>query len=307
MLPIGPLQVCETCRGFFCSQGDNELAALDLGSEILLQEYLDGVAGRQAPHTAIGLDERNAAVADTDEEGALRLLDLLEGAVGAELDDWTDLFVGLERDALLRGHGGGDAVVVVDDLGAEGDIVDELHRIKRIRRFLKPSTQCDLSLLKAERDFRIPAGNISCVRRVIDRAVAALLIVRLREADHVGGRRDIDEKCRGKGRCEAMLTREQYKELKRYEDSEIPIGDEGLSEIEEYLLKCGYIEASRMDVQSCPGIVQFYDSAYQITELGRQALSEYRHERYGKAFQVFLVLLGAAVALLADILLSLFC
>lgn len=27
-----------------------------------------------------------------------------------------------------------------------------------------------------------------------------------------------------------MLTREQYKELKRYEDSEIPIGDEGLSE-----------------------------------------------------------------------------
>lgn len=33
-----------------------------------------------------------------------------------------------------------------------------------------------------------------------------------------------------------MLTREQYKELKRYEDSEIPIGDEGLSEIEEYLL-----------------------------------------------------------------------
>lgn len=41
-----------------------------------------------------------------------------------------------------------------------------------------------------------------------------------------------------------MLTREQYKELKRYEDSEIPIGDEGLSEIEEYLLKCGYIEAS---------------------------------------------------------------
>lgn len=103
-----------------------------------------------------------------------------------------------------------------------------------------------------------------------------------------------------------MLTREQYKELKRYEDSEIPIGDEGLSEIEEYLLKCGYIEASRMDVQSCPGIVQFYDSAYQITELGRQALSEYRHERYGKAFQVFLVLLGAAVALLADILLSLF-
>ena len=102
-------------------------------------------------------------------------------------------------------------------------------------------------------------------------------------------------------------TREQYKELKRYEDSEIPIGDEGLSEIEEYLLKCGYIEASRMDVQSCPGIVQFYDSAYQITELGRQALSEYRHERYGKAFQVFLVLLGAAVALLADILLHLFC
>ena len=104
-----------------------------------------------------------------------------------------------------------------------------------------------------------------------------------------------------------MLTREQYKELKRYEDSEIPIEDEGLSEIEEYLLKCGYIEASRMDVQSCPGIVQFYDSAYQITELGRKALSEYRHERYGKAFQVFLVLLGAAVALLADILLSLFC
>lgn len=104
-----------------------------------------------------------------------------------------------------------------------------------------------------------------------------------------------------------MLTREQYKELKRYEDSEIPIGDEGLSEIEEYLLKCGYIEASRMDVQSCPGIVQFYDSAYQITELGRQALSEYRHERYGKAFQVFLVLLGVAVSLLADILLSLFC
>ena len=104
-----------------------------------------------------------------------------------------------------------------------------------------------------------------------------------------------------------MLTREQYKELKRYEDSEIPIGDKVLSEIEEYLLRCGYIEASRMDVQSCPGIVQFYDSAYQITELGRQALSEYRHERYGKAFQVFLVLLGAAVALLADILLSLFC
>ena len=96
MVPIVPLQVCETCRGFFCSQGDNELAALDLGSEILLQECLDGVAGRQAPHTAIGLDERNAAVADADEERAFRLFDLLECAIRAELDNGPDLLIGLE-------------------------------------------------------------------------------------------------------------------------------------------------------------------------------------------------------------------
>nr|DAJ46149.1 MAG TPA: hypothetical protein [Caudoviricetes sp.] len=197
MVPIVPLQVCETCRGFFCSQGDNELAALDLGSEILLQECLDGVAGRQAPHTAIGLDERNAAVADADEERAFRLFDLLERAIRAELDNGPDLLIGLECDALLGGHGSGNTVVVVDDLGTERNVVDELHRIERVWGLLEAGTQRNLGLFKAERDFRIPAGNISCVRRVIDRAVAALLIVRLREADHIGGRRDIDEKCRG--------------------------------------------------------------------------------------------------------------
>lgn len=140
MVPIVPLQVCETCRGFFCSQGDNELAALDLGSEILLQECLDGVAGRQAPHTAIGLDERNAAVADADEERAFRLFDLLECAIRAELDNGPDLLIGLECDALLGGHGSGNTVVVVDDLGTERNVVDELHRIERVWGLLEAGT-----------------------------------------------------------------------------------------------------------------------------------------------------------------------
>ena len=111
-----PCRCARPAGDFFSSQGDDDLATLDLGSEIFLEERLDGVAGGQTPHTSIRLDERNAAVADTDEEGALRLLDLLEGAVGAELDDWTDRLIGLERDALLRGYGGSDAVVVVDDM-----------------------------------------------------------------------------------------------------------------------------------------------------------------------------------------------
>lgn len=101
-----PCRCARPAGDFLCLQSDNELAALNLGSELLLQECLDGVAGRQAPHTAIGLDEGNAAVIDADEEGALRLLDLLEGAVGTELDDGADCLVGLQGDTALRGDGG---------------------------------------------------------------------------------------------------------------------------------------------------------------------------------------------------------
>lgn len=97
-----------------------------------------------------------------------------------------------------------------------------------------------------------------------------------------------------------MLTKEQYKELKKYTDSELPIPDDGLLEIGRYLLECGYIESSRIEAQRSVGIVQFYDAAYQITGSGRTALAEYEQKRHRVAFEVFLVLLSVCLTLFVE-------
>lgn len=97
-----------------------------------------------------------------------------------------------------------------------------------------------------------------------------------------------------------MLTKEQYKALKKYRKSEIPLSENGLSEIDQYLLEKKYIEASKVDSCNYHGIIQFFDSAYRITELGKTALAEYEKQRNERLFQILLVILGAVIALVAE-------
>ena len=100
--------------------------------------------------------------------------------------------------------------------------------------------------------------------------------------------------------CGGMLTKEQYKALKKYRKSEIPLGENGLSEVEEYLLEQNYIDAAKVESCNYHGIIQFFDSAYRITELGKTALAEYEQKRRERLFQIFLVILGAVAALTAE-------
>lgn len=97
-----------------------------------------------------------------------------------------------------------------------------------------------------------------------------------------------------------MLTKEQYKALKKYRKSEIPLSENGLPEIDQYLLENKYIEASKVESCNYHGIIQFFDSAYRITELGKTALAEYEQKRRERLFQIFLVILGAVIALVAE-------
>lgn len=91
-----------------------------------------------------------------------------------------------------------------------------------------------------------------------------------------------------------MLTKEQYKALRRYRDvPSIPVGDNGLSDVDQYLAKQGYIEPTDLAVESIPGIIQVFSNAYCITQLGRVALSEYDQKKRERWFQVFLCLLSA--------------
>lgn len=91
-----------------------------------------------------------------------------------------------------------------------------------------------------------------------------------------------------------MLTKEQYKALQRYRDvPSIPVGDNGLSDVDQYLAKQGYIEPTDLAVESIPGIIQVFFNAYCITQLGRVALSEYDQKKRERWFQVFLCLLSA--------------
>ena len=103
-----------------------------------------------------------------------------------------------------------------------------------------------------------------------------------------------------------MLTKEQYKVLKKYRSGSIPVGEDGLSEIESYLLEQKYIESAKMDISKYAGFVQVFSSEFKITELGRTALAEYEQKKKEKLFQLWLVLLGAILALAAEWILSLF-
>ena len=94
-----------------------------------------------------------------------------------------------------------------------------------------------------------------------------------------------------------MITKEQYAVLKKYQKSEVPLGENGLSDVEEYLLKQNYIEPSKTEISTYSCGFQIFDSAYRITELGRAAIAEYEQRRQERLFQVFLVIFGAVAAL----------
>lgn len=103
-----------------------------------------------------------------------------------------------------------------------------------------------------------------------------------------------------------MLTKDQYKALRRYRDTDVPVGENGLSEIDQYLLSQKYIESAQMDISTYAGIIQVFSSAYRITEHGRAALTEYEQQWKEKVFQLGLVALGAVLTLLVEGVILLF-
>lgn len=103
-----------------------------------------------------------------------------------------------------------------------------------------------------------------------------------------------------------MLTKNQYKALHRYRKSDVPVGKEGLSDTDSYLLDQKYIESASMEISSSPGFIQLFSSAYRITELGRTALAEHQQRFREKCFQILLVVLGAVLAFLAEKIVLLF-
>lgn len=104
-----------------------------------------------------------------------------------------------------------------------------------------------------------------------------------------------------------MLTKEQYRALCRYRDANVPVDKNGLSEVDMYLREQGYIEPAEMKASTYLGIFQISSVSHRITELGRTALKEYRKEKRGLWFQVFLVILGVILTLLAGKIDALFC
>lgn len=104
-----------------------------------------------------------------------------------------------------------------------------------------------------------------------------------------------------------MLTKEQYKALRRYRDvPSIPVGENGLSDVDQYLAKQGYIEPDELSAHSDTWATVFFYTAYRITELGRTILTEYEQRRRERLFQLFLVFLGSALTLLVEGLILLF-
>jgi hypothetical protein len=97
-----------------------------------------------------------------------------------------------------------------------------------------------------------------------------------------------------------MLTKEQYKALRRYLESDIPVGEEGLSDVDQYLSDQKYIEPSSMGSYSAPELFCVFYNAYRITELGRSALAEYEQRWKERLFQIGLVILGSVLTLLVE-------
>nr|DAJ91805.1 MAG TPA: hypothetical protein [Caudoviricetes sp.] len=169
--------MCETCQGHFFLQNNVDGTFRHFLLQSAFQILLDGFPGSQTPHAAVSLNEADTPVTDANQEDALRLLDLLEGTIGPELHQRADLLVGLERYSLLSGNSGGDPVIVVDHLGAQRDVADQLHGIERIRRFLEAGAECDLGFLKTEGGLCLPTGNVCGVCFIIDLPEAALVII----------------------------------------------------------------------------------------------------------------------------------
>lgn len=97
-----------------------------------------------------------------------------------------------------------------------------------------------------------------------------------------------------------MLTKEQYNVLRCYLNGNISIKESELSEIEIYLLDCKYIESAAFSVEHYGQITQVFASSYQITKMGRAALAEYEQKQHDRIFQIWLVILGALLAILAE-------
>mgnify|MGYP006990173511 CR=1 FL=1 len=77
----------DICCGAKVVYNDNGIATTvttqkGVALQLFLQERLDSLPRLQFPHPAVGLGESDTPLVDPDEEDALRLLHLLEGAVG---------------------------------------------------------------------------------------------------------------------------------------------------------------------------------------------------------------------------------
>ena len=169
--------MCETCQGHFFLQNNVDGTFRHFLLQSAFQILLDGFPGSQTPHAAVSLNEADTPVTDANQEDALRLLDFLEGTIGPELHQRADLLVGLECYSLLSGNSGGDPVVVVDHLGAQRDVADQLHGIERVRGLLETGAECDLGFLKTEGGLCLPTGNVCGVCFIIDLPEAALVII----------------------------------------------------------------------------------------------------------------------------------
>lgn len=106
-----------------------------------------------------------------------------------------------------------------------------------------------------------------------------------------------------------MLSERNYRALLEYR-TEKETGPKMTDQIR-YFKDCGYIRAGRYDLQERPGEFYMNPTAWIITPRGEDALAEFEavskqksdekaQKKKDRAFDVFLVILGAVIGLLVE-------
>ena len=131
---------------------DDDLAGLDQILQVFLEVVGDVALGLQFPDAAVSLEEADPLVGvDAQQELALGLRHLEEGAERLELDAGLDLDESVEGDALTGLHGLRDAVVLGGDAVLVGHPAQQVEQVGRALVGDEQAAQldqCDLAAAK---------------------------------------------------------------------------------------------------------------------------------------------------------------
>ena len=130
--------------------------------EVFLEVVGDVALGLQLPDPAVGLEKADPLVGiDAQQELALRLRHLEEGAERLELDAGLDLDQSVEGDALTGLHGLRDAVVLGGDAVLVSHPAQQVEQVGRALVGDEQAAQLDQCDLAAAKPVRRPGTSAS--------------------------------------------------------------------------------------------------------------------------------------------------